>query len=371
MNSRLLAICCLLIAALANVILTILLELAEDLGATWVQTFFFFEWTFFVLTFGSWFIYSIYIYYFSALRLEMTPDYTFSEYLATLFPQKSSSSLYKKQWSVLILRGIFGVSAGACYNISLKYCESGDVILIQTATMSILTIFFGWMYFNESINYLIIVSLILAIVGMILVTQPTFIFGANDDSNTMNSIGLIIILIGGGFRAGLQAILKHTKNIQIKTETAILVPKMITAPFALVCYAIGMLIWDWELITSYNDNIWNNLILISVGAMWFLWAAMVTVGFRIGDIGRLGIISNSDIVIGYILQVIILNENDNYICYIGVALVCISCGIIFYEQIKIIESENDPSSDLHLDVKKDDEQLLMADTIDHDSATDI
>ena len=42
------------------------------------------------------------------------------------------------------------------------------------------------------------------------------------------------------------------------------------------------------------------------------------IGYRLGNIGRLGIISNCDLVFAYIVDVVWLNEEENYVCYIGV-----------------------------------------------------
>ena len=89
---------------------------------------------------------------------------------------------------------------------------------------------------------------------------------------------------------------------------------------------------------------------VSLGILFFVCIITAVIGFRLGDIGRLGIIQNIEVVIIYLLDAVLLNESENYLCYIGVVITIAGCGIVFYEQrqnqnddIRLDDGEGDDS----------------------------
>ena len=68
-------------------------------------------------------------------------------------------------------------------------------------------------------------------------------------------------------------------------------------------------------------------------------AIFITAGNQIGEIGRLGIISIIDVPFTYILQALLLNETNDYLVYIGAAIVLIGIIILLLEQYRLRQTE--------------------------------
>ena len=186
MDSKVLACVLLLVAAILNGLLAVIIEYLQDKDVSWLQTFYFQEGVLAFLTFVCWILWYTYNYH---NKQKHTTEISYLSYLLSIFPHKNNSNnnsnLHVKQWLILIFRGFFGISALLCYNIALKYSESGNVILIETATMSIVTIIIGCLFFHEKLNFAVICSLLITISGVILVKQQT-----SNSNNFFNNINI-------------------------------------------------------------------------------------------------------------------------------------------------------------------------------------
>lgn len=57
-----------------------------------------------------------------------------------------------------------------------------------------------------------------------------------------------------------------------------------------------------------------------------------TMGYQYGDLNWLSLITNSDVLMTYLMQIWLLNVNDSLIQYIGVLIVLLACSILFVQQ---------------------------------------
>lgn len=237
MYTSMFAIFCFLIAGLANAFLTISIELSENTGASWIQTLFFQELTALILIVLFWLFYSFGVYYHSPSKTYFQSRFpTFTSYLITIFPHKplqhhpgqqhndrsmsnnifatnANNSTYvyndpelSTQWIVLFTQGMFGLAASISYNISIQYCDNGDVLFIQTATTTLIELLFGWIFFGEEIHCLTVIAFISCVGGLVLVTHPSFIshidgYSSNETVDDgvilIDAIKLMFILVSG------------------------------------------------------------------------------------------------------------------------------------------------------------------------------
>ena len=182
---------------------------------------------------------------------------------------------------------------------------------------------------------------------MLLVTQPTFLFSNRDyNYNGISAIGFIIVFLSSITRATLNLSIKYTKNINLSLETTIIVPQIVMSTIIVIVFIFGVCIpqIDWNanifIIENASNNNNNNntssnsFYIVSLGILCFIWVVAGAVGFRRGKLGRLGIVQNVEAVIAYTLDGVLLHEDENYLCYIGVVLTLIGCAIVFYEQLQ-------------------------------------
>ena len=399
MSSTFLPLILIVVAALTNALMMVFTEYLEDVGGKWYQAWVAEYWICFILIVWYWilsFAFNYFYYNEKIIDHENTTNATnniynantnysyhsldnnsnsnsnsntntnsnvndskytsikhianhnsFLEYLVSVFPPTDRK--HGIHWTVLTIRSASAVGCFAFSNIALVYLDSGDTILIQIVLVTLLNLFFGIVFFNEKLNKIIIGAVVLCIIGLILVTRPTFIFGGSDYS-TISTIGFIMVVISALLRGLSTGLLKYTHNgIDLSHDTVIIVSQFIMTFIVSVVYIFGVYVsskqqWYSNVFIVYdndNDNgtindtekqqFWSFLF-VSLGILFFIWILTAVIGFRLGNIGRLGIIQNIEVIFTYLLDAVLLSESQNYLCYIGVVLTLAGCAIVFYEQ---------------------------------------
>ena len=72
-------------------------------------------------------------------------------------------------------------------------------------------------------------------------------------------------------------------------------------------------------------NYVDILVLTSIGVLICLFIIFYTISYQYGNVSQLGLILNSDIIITYIMQAVMLKKDKNFIGYIGVAIIVVVC----------------------------------------------
>ena len=269
---------------------------------------------------------------------------TFLSYLLSVFPPIDDEHI--KHWCVLFVRSVCSLGSFAFLDIALDCLDSGDAMLIQTVLVTLLNFLLGYVVFSERINRIIAFALILCIVGLVLVVQPDFLFSKTGDADSgtqydqISMLGFALIAGAALLRALSTTLVKYTRDIQLSHTTVVVVPQIIMSLILVVFYIYGVCSSeaDWNANIFYVANgsksmeRLNTFLLVLLGILFFVWILTAVIGYRLGNIGRLGIVQNSDIVIAYVIEAWFFNETQNYICYIGVTLTLIGCVVVFYEQ---------------------------------------
>ena len=350
-----------LLAALSTAVMLVLTEYSEYVGATWYQILFTEYWVNLFFTFWYWILSFSYTYYFEFDRLKVKHN-NLTSHLLSVFPPINASHV--NHWLVLILRSIFALLCTVFLNIGLMYVSSGDCVLIESVVASITSFIFGFIFFNEKINKMIIFAFVLFVGGIILVTQPTFIFTSTNDSNAASSIGLFWVFLGSLTEGLSFVVIKCSQTVELSHTTVMIAPQAIMSFELLILYIYGWQVLNWNSsIVSVENNI-DKVLQLCIGFVFFVWLISAVIGFQLGNLGRVGMISNSNIVFAYMLQAVILNEFENYICYIGIVITLIGCVIVFYEQYEEqtdeLLTDNDDDDDATLS------RLIIADSDDCD-----
>lgn len=324
--------------------------LTTSCGITWMLTLYIQYYLGTLLMTLSWILWFFFEYYYGCVEQglgEVNNHTSFTSYLLSIFPSINEND--KQKWFVLIFRSLCGVLSLLNYDIALSYSNAGDVLLIEFVTTMLISILFGWIFFKEKYNVIVLMCLISCLGGGILVIQPTLIFGTGREIETMNFYGFIFIFISGVIRGIAQALIKHSFVIKVHWISIILIPQLLGCIVLLFIFIIGSLLLDWSLISDdiFDNNNNNNnyvlLLLCGTGLMYYLFYTLCTLSFRIGNIGRLGIIQNSNIVFGYLFSTI-LGVEINYICTIGIILVLTAFVVMFFE-MKTYDDDNGNDND--------------------------
>ena len=363
----------LILGMICKALFTIITQYVESRGCPWYQALFFTEWMFLISMILYWFILYSFAYFCCyknksninrKVALSISDSDTLSRdsnsnsisssnilpntmtYCQALFSDFSSKNFTLKAWLILLARGFTGSFAGLFFVWSLEYIDSGDAILIQTVTVTIGNVLFGMLFFNEPKSKLIIFSLIICIIGLLLVCQPSFIFdkfeikkGEHINYSEVSLFGFILVGISGIMRLGSGIVSKYAKQFNINWLQLCLMASFMSA----ITISIVVTIEYYFIHKNDKDSVFwwfddYNVIYIietlSIGCFVSLFVISYTIGFQYGNVSKLGILLNTDIIFAYILQIFILDEIENGLTYAGGAVVLLVCGVVFFVQWK-------------------------------------
>jgi drug/metabolite transporter (DMT)-like permease len=102
------------------------------------------------------------------------------------------------QRGLLVLRGIFGSLALACFIFSLVHLPLGEATLIQY-TNPVFAIVIAALWYHEHIGPRELVALIASMLGVLLIARPVAIFGGSQDAVPL---GYVAIALGGAACSG-------------------------------------------------------------------------------------------------------------------------------------------------------------------------
>ena len=233
-------------------------------------------------------------------------------------------------WIYLCLRGLTGAIVSCFHFKGFELIPLGDANAIF-ATSVIWTTIFSKIFFKEKFGYLRLIALILGICGILLLSQPDFIFINNNQNENENKNGYLYSFCGGFVNSLSFIVLQKLKNVP--------------AYMVIYFYGFGQMIISL-IITSITNN-WigicpgansycykNILIFILVGLTGGLGQYIMTIGVAktSAQIGSL-IVFTSLILFSFIYQIIFFKQYPNILDIIGGILVILSIIFVYFQKI--------------------------------------
>ena len=325
-----------ILATFANAFETISCQYLEEVGESWYQLTLFAESTYLILVMIYWIV--IYSYKYYIVTKTTNTSISYMEILLSVFPSRNNDNIVKI-WVLLGVRGTIGAILSLLQIASLQYIDSGDSTLIQTVAITLTNFLFGILFFHEEKSVILFVSLFFCIVGLILVCQPSFIFDlSNTQYSTISFVGFILAAMAGIGRAISNIISKESYKYGVHWLALVIAGAFVSVFIDIIVFIAAINIFDGVYWRFKNYNLYYVLLTVSVGLWIGLCTAFFAIGFQIGDISKLGILSNSDIIFIYCLQYLILKEHSNFITYIGALVVLVVCCVIFFHNWKKSQS---------------------------------
>lgn len=335
-------------------ICTVETKYLEQNSLSWVQTFILCQISSlsFCCTFGI--LFQLYQYH--SNQANFNP---FIKHLLYVFPSKTNNNYgFYHQWQTMVVCGLAWGLAMQFFTIGLLYMTAGDCLLLRIVISVIGIVLVAVIYFKERLTWPVYVAFCLALIGLILVCQPGFIFG-NNDGDSVSLIGLLFVFIAGMCQTANKSFMKYSGTIEIDWLAMSIVKLTICVIISLIDLLCLIVYYYYCYNGKYDDKsmsfiwieyIWTDLgltdgltkfVIVAYGFTMVGALVCMVIGFQIGSLGRLSIVYTTDIPLTYMLQDWLLNEDNDYITYIGVAVTIISVFIIFWETHKQSESNND------------------------------
>ena len=250
---------------------------------------------------------------------------------------------------LLLIRGLIGTMGLMFAYAALSMLNPSDFSAIIQSNV-IITAILARIYLKEKLTLAHFISVLLTIVGVLLISQPSFIFpttlGKLNQSNItnstnhlinsngmgMNKIGLIIAICDAFLWSGSQIVLKKLCNKKVHFSINNIYTSYIGLPLSLILSCI--------LVYTGNSNLIYNIRYNWVDFKWHLFYSfcvsilgvgnMIIVNFAMSleEASKLAIIKTTDLFFIFGLQYLFLNIQSDYLNVLGAILILLSSFLI-------------------------------------------
>ena len=248
----------------------------------------------------------------------------------------------------LFQRAAFGYICFTLSYYSLKFVSLSDSSSIVFSAPVFVSIF-ACIILHEPCGVFQITNVFFTLVGVILISHPSFIFGGTgEDANFTAGDRLIGAILAFLSCLTMAYTFVSMRRLQ-KTPTTSVIAFFST--FCVVCGGVTVIIMhfavpSYEVRTLSSDD-WIFLVingLCGVFGQLFLVTAL-----KIEEAGLVSLVRTFDIVMSFIYQVFCLHQSAPLLSIIGAAIVfcgCVACGLKKFFASKAREEESDIISDM-------------------------
>lgn len=207
---------------------------------------------------------------------------------------------------LLLVRGLVGFVALSCFYYALTKLPLPDATLIQY-TNPIWTALLAAIFLGELLGAIEILGLLASLVGVVLIQQPTFLFGGQ---SRLPPEAVLVAICGAIAAAGAYVIVRRLR----RTEH----PLVVVFYFAFIATILSVP-------TAAPSARWPTGIewgiLLGIGVVTYLAQVMLTRGLHLEKAGRATAISYLQIVFAFLWGMLIFAEYPTVLSVVGAVLI--------------------------------------------------
>ena len=286
--------------------------------------------------------------------------------LITMIPvacyTKNSLLGIKQSRKNLIFRGIFGFLSILLVNFSLKIIAPSDAKTIFNLNIILVSII-GRIYFKDKLTVFHLISLLMAMVGVFLIVQPSFLFQKEmnfnksmisnttsvDSSSTSEkevlkwnrTIGISISLLAAIVQSIFITFIKKLTNQNVHYSVSLLFGSYFGVPLSFLLtstiYLTGNSEKDRILRSNTSEILFQVLYSISSAIVGLSSQLFLNISLEYESSSIISIVRSTELVFVFILQYIFLDIESNLFSSIGTLL--IFTGIMMILVHKILEEK--------------------------------
>ncbi len=201
----------------------------------------------------------------------------------------------------LMLRGLLGFSALACYYLSLVRLPLADATTLQNTT-PLVTALLAWWLLGEKLGWGAAVAIAAGLGGVMLVVQPA--------AGTSDPAGIAVAIAGATFSAIAYVTVRQLSRTEHPLVIVFYFP-LVATPLALP-WAATHLVWP----TPYE---W--LLLVGIGATTQIGQVFMTMGLAIERAGRATSVAYLQVAFAMVWQLVVFGEQPAWGTIAGAALI--------------------------------------------------
>ncbi|RNA41329.1 solute carrier family 35 member G1 [Brachionus plicatilis] len=293
--------------------------------------------------------------------------------LLIIFKSKLNPFGKKEDRIRLILRGIFGMLGLICLHFSVKFIDPSDSAALLHSKIVLVSIL-SRIFLKEKLNLAHMLSILLTIIGVLLVSQPSFLkqfiysnFNSTEIYLKNSTIGIVSENLGFrpalGISFGLVAaffsslvplFLKNLSNRKVHYSVSVIYAGYFGFPFSLllslVLYLSDLENRNFDEFKSSSVILWQLFYSFISASSGVVSQIMMNISLKYEEASKVALLRSTDLLYTFVLQHFFLGIDSNLFSIIGASLIFISTFLVLV--FKILEKSANKKADKEIFLKK-------------------
>jgi drug/metabolite transporter (DMT)-like permease len=235
--------------------------------------------------------------------------------LSYLLLQNAGLPMWGTQRRLLVLRGVLGFAALACFYYGLVHLPLAEATVIQYTSPVFTALLAAWLL-RERLGIGDGACVAASLAGVLLIARPEFLFGgtAGFDSRTV-----AIALAGAMFSAGAYVTVRRLGSAEDPLVIVFYFP-LVTVP-ATIPFVIPVAVWPRG---------WEWVVLLGVGVSTQIAQLSITRGLQLLPAARASAVGYLQIIFAAVWGVIVFGEIPDRWTYAGAGLIILSTLVLAF-----------------------------------------
>ena len=232
-------------------------------------------------------------------------------------------------------RAIAGTIAVCCQFYAFQNMNIGDASAIIFSS-PLITGILAAVLLKERFTIFNLVATIVSFAGVILVARPPFIFGTHGSESQIHFAIAGIAFMGA---MGTSFAILNIRKIGDRVDSYV-----ITYYFSIICFIIPVIIFSITAVYRLPPCGYARWLLILIGVLGFLGQISFTKAIQLEKATLIAVIRTTDVIFGYILEIIIFGSVPTLLSILGSLLVIVGSSALGIKKWYDIKSESNRQS---------------------------
>ncbi|KAM3143117.1 hypothetical protein pb186bvf_004703 [Paramecium bursaria] len=228
---------------------------------------------------------------------------------------------HKDKQTLLFARGIFSSLGQVCINISLQYIPTSETVILSRLNLIWIAFISIYYFKTEKLSLSLIIIIGLCLIGVALILRPPFIFNYFGYYHAFQykdkNFGVIMAIL-----------FSLTSSVAFSTLTALKGSGV--HQFAIIIILFSS-IYDIYHPSKHECSYYEYIIIISNGLCMLIGQFFMNRSYLLGQLNQITLFSQSQILLNYIFDITILNQDIHILSIIGMLIVsgCFTFNILY------------------------------------------